>query len=267
MPGLLEISTVVGCKMKCSYCPQAKHVNTYAERSHTFRMHVPDFEKYISTVPKDVDIVFAGMAEPFLNKYAIFMVAASITKGHSVSIYTTCEGMDMGDASCLDAYMTKWPSSFKHVCVHLPDAEGKMRFKITDKYLEVLKRIMPLQNNLMCIGKLHPAVREIVGVDVEDGSHALYSRAGNIPSMAITPKKGNLFCSACTKNLNHNVLLPNGDVLLCCMDYGQDHIIGNLNRMNYEDLFKSEEYNRVIRGLKDESIDILCRKCEVSTNV
>jgi len=25
-----------------------------------------------------------------------------------------------------------------------------------------------------------------------------------------------------------NVLLPNGDVVLCCMDYGLDHILGNL---------------------------------------
>ena len=40
----------------------------------------------------------------------------------------------------------------------------------------------------------------------------------------------------CVENLYHNVLLPNGDVSLCCMDYGLDNIIGNLNTQPYEDV-------------------------------
>ena len=38
----------------------------------------------------------------------------------------------------------------------------------------------------------------------------------------------------CVEHLYHNVLLPNGDVSLCCMDYGLDHVIGNLNTQSYE---------------------------------
>jgi radical SAM protein with 4Fe4S-binding SPASM domain len=59
-----------------------------------------------------------------------------------------------------------------------------------------------------------------------------------------------------------NVLLPNGDVQLCCMDYGLEHKIGNLLTMSYNDLFTSDEYRRIESGLEDDSIDILCRTCK-----
>ena len=39
-------------------------------------------------------------------------------------------------------------------------------------------------------------------------------------------KTGRIICK--TNSLNYNVLIPNGDVQLCCMDYGLDAKIGNL---------------------------------------
>jgi uncharacterized Fe-S cluster-containing radical SAM superfamily protein len=264
MAGLLEISTVVGCKMMCSYCPQHTHINTYAATSRNFKLSIEDFQKYIDKVPTEVDIVFAGMAEPFLNKSASVMMIYAISKGHRISIYTTCEGMDAGDLTALRIFKQNKPEMFNHICLHLPDADGLMKIKITNEYLAMVRAMMPLQNNLMCIGKLHPQVREVIGVDVTDGSLSLFSRAGNIPSMAIAKKIGKLHCSVCTDKLDHNILLPNGDVVLCCMDYDQDHVIGNLGTMTYEQLFHSAEYNKVIEGLKDDSSEILCRYCEVS---
>lgn len=46
-----------------------------------------------------------------------------------------------------------------------------------------------------------------------------------------------------------NVVLPNGDVYLCCMDYGLKHKLGNLLQTNFNDLKRVEDYD-------------LCRKCE-----
>ena len=30
-----------------------------------------------------------------------------------------------------------------------------------------------------------------------------------------------------------NVLLPNGDVVLCCMDWSAEHVLGNNDRMTF----------------------------------
>jgi len=78
-------------------------------------------------------------------------------------------------------------------------------------------------------------------------------------------KTGKIKCSACGPKLDHNVLLPNGNVALCCMIYDLKHIVGNLLTGTYDSLFESEEYKKVLRGQAgDESVDIACRSCELA---
>ncbi len=259
MNGNIEISTVVGCKMMCSYCPQSIHVNSYAAKSKEFVMSLDSFKEYISSIPESVSIVFAGMAEPFLNPEAVEMVKHAHQKGHVISVYTTGVGLKSHDVLELKKL------SFNHFCLHLPDEEGMMNLNITDQYIETVKDLMPIQKNIMCIGTLHPRLRAALGINVTGSTKGLYSRGGNLKDLMIPRKGGKLHCSACSEKLNHNILMPNGDVLLCCMDYNQDHVIGNLNEIDYIDLFESKEYQRVQQGLSgDETIDILCRKCEIS---
>lgn len=263
--GNLEISTVIGCAMKCGYCPQSIHINNYAQKvgggaksnKSAYTLTLQNYIKYLSTVPTHVDIVFAGMAEPFLNPDAVKMIDHAFYKGHIISLYTTGAGLSLDDANNLKNY------NFNHFCLHLPDGDGIMNLKITPEYLEVLKVLMTLQKNIMCIGNLHPEVEKITG-PVPDGSNGLFSRGGTLTHLMPPRKTGKITCSACTEKLNHNILLPNGDVLLCCMDYAQKHVIGNLNEITYQDLFNTDEYNRIQTGLKNETIDILCRTCEVS---
>jgi len=76
-----------------------------------------------------------------------------------------------------------------------------------------------------------------------DGSNTI-SRAGNLWK---TESKG----SYCKKSPEHrqNVVLPNGDVYLCCMDYGLKHKLGNLLGQNFNDLYRSGNFD-------------LCKSCE-----
>ena len=50
-----------------------------------------------------------------------------------------------------------------------------------------------------------------------------------------TPQKGPSTCG-CIEHLYHNVVLPNGDVSLCCMDYSLEKILGNLFVDEYDDI-------------------------------
>ncbi len=259
----LEISTVVGCKMLCSYCPQSLHVKKYAETNKNFVMSVNTFKTCLTKVPKEVEIVFAGMAEPWLNPDASSMLFHADTYGYRISVFTTCEGM-----TCADIYAYLSHVEFKHFCIHLPDQEGQMKLKVTEDYLEVVSECLRLIPNvtLMCIGTLHEKVRKVVGRDVPNGTRSLISRAGTVSGLGVEYKTGRLRCPPCGPNLDHNILLPNGDVLICCMDYGQEHVIGNLLENSYEDILKSNEHQRVLAGLNDESVKTICRKCEYAEN-
>lgn len=255
----MEISTVIGCRMGCDYCPQKVHIRNY--KSDKTILSYNDFFKMLDKVPRHVEIVFAGMAEPWLNPDCSDMVSNAVRAGFKVGIYSTLYGMEHTDISMLA------PLSLKFFTVHLPDADGLMNLKVDAKYLSILTRFIDLvPHQKMVIGRLHPEVEKITG-PVRDDSGSLFSRAGNLKTLAITPKKGKLICSACGPKIDHNVLLPNGDVLLCCMDYAQQHVIGNLMTMSYESLFISAEYKAVMAGLQDEHSTIACRRCEVSINI
>lgn len=258
---ILEISTVVGCRMACKhYCPQATHASAYRATGGARVMSFDDFRKCIDNVPPQVSICFAGMAEPWLNPECTKMIMWAHYKGHELSVFTTGYGVSLDDIQQV------MPIRFRHFCLHLPDADGAMNLQPDKKYLDVIRAIRTLipSSTAMVIGRLHQDLIPIVG-NLPDGTNSLFSRAGNLDHLAIPKKTGKLRCSSCGPAINHNVLLPNGDVALCCMTYDLKHILGNLLTMEYEDLFQGDEYKKIQRGLDgDESIDIACRQCEVS---
>jgi hypothetical protein len=69
---------------------------------------------------------------------------------------------------------------------------------------------------------------------------------------------------ASTPFYDSNVVMPNGDVHLCCMDYGGKHILGNLIRDSYESLHMSSVMGNIIKVNKqcEFSEGTICRKCE-----
>ncbi len=64
--------------------------------------------------------------------------------------------------------------------------------------------------------------------------------------------------------MDHGVLLPNGDVALCCMDYSLAHVLGNLRDMPHRELYKGDAFQKILLALKDESMALICRKCEIA---
>ena len=66
--------------------------------------------------------------------------------------------------------------------------------------------------------------------------------------------------------MDHWVLLPDGTVVLCCMDFGMEHVIGNLLENTYGEIIDGQPY----KNLRKEMLyggDILCRKCFLSQRI
>ncbi|PHU37891.1 hypothetical protein CSX02_05635 [Agathobacter ruminis] len=76
-------------------------------------------------------------------------------------------------------------------------------------------------------------------------------------------KKGPIYCTR-TEYLNHWVLLPDGSVTLCCMDFGLKHVMGNLIDHTYDEIIHMQPYQDLISGMNAQMSDILCRKCTSS---
>lgn len=74
--------------------------------------------------------------------------------------------------------------------------------------------------------------------------------------------KERITCCFSGPKLNNHVVLPDGTLLLCNMDYGMQHVLGNLLLESYDEIRKGVEMKKVFAGIAGNSdIDLLCRKC------
>ncbi len=255
----LEITTVVGCTNACIYCPQALLVKRNRKHGGSRVMDFDMFRACIDKVPSDVVISFSGYGEPWQAPDCTKMVVYAYEKGHTIDLFTTLFGMTANDIDILKEL------SFRQIYIHLPDADGLMKVKVDDAYLAVLRKFYNTKWNAeSCTyhvnGWQHPACREVIGDHTQLN---YFSRSGNVPETVRKKPERLSGLVLCTRSrLTQNVLMPNGDVILCCMDYGLQHVLGNILEDSYETLCNSPEFRRVIEGLGDDNIDILCRHCE-----
>jgi glycosyltransferase involved in cell wall biosynthesis len=268
--GTLEITTVIGCKVQCKFCPQDLLTRRYLEHSNITQMSLGTFIKCINKVPNSIRIHFSGMAEPWLNPDCTEMLLYASKKGHPISIYTTLVGMNYGDFERikeLDYYIFS---------VHLPDKTTNSSINIDQNYLSLLERVLQhfsLEKRkrhfeVSCHGTVHPKIRKLIPADlispeVLNGlANNLIDRAGNLnnPVLVHRYSKGPLQCGLSDRHLNRNILLPDGSILLCCMDYGMNVVLGNLTTMSYKDIFSSDAFTDLQTSLNGDQ-DVLCRHC------
>lgn len=264
----MEITTTMGCKVDCKYCPQKVLLKQYfsvsRESNQKKVMSFEDFKFFIDKLSKDVLICFAGMAEPWLNKECTKMVLYASKKGHSLAVYTTLVGFTLNDFEQIKDL------EFEEFVVHLPDVENNSKIDVTEEYLHILREVSnyksingPLVTDYSCHGEIQSSVRSMLSDHVKNETE-FNDRAGNLdePSIRkIDEKQGEILCLRCKDRLNHNVLLPDGSILLCCMDYGMKHVLGNLFDSSYEEILSSDVANYVREGMCYEKQSILCRRC------
>ena len=97
-----------------------------------------------------------------------------------------------------------------------------------------------------------------------EGDAALTDRCGLLSFKPPVWKTGPIIYGSlfCKNKFNSNIMLPNCDVVLCCMDYGLECPLGNLLEIEYESLFTSDTHNKVLKASLTEEECFICRKCE-----
>jgi radical SAM protein with 4Fe4S-binding SPASM domain len=276
---ILAITTVVGCKVMCTFCPQTLFKKSYHDDEKI--LSLDNFNKILEKTPKHVDIHFSGNAEPWLNKDATKMLELALIKGHSVAIFTTLVGMSPEDAIKVTELCTNYKKQIKLFEIHLPDKYGNMKgWRISDTFVTVLKLFVEFGNkniikefNMMTMGPngiddVSENLVELVKDSNVFSGWTPVSRAGTLDNVVAPSHDYPIYCSK-TPYYDRNILLPNGDVSICCEDYGLKHILGNILTQEYEELFTGDEINKVrkINMLDEYSDQTTCRNCEFARPV
>lgn len=261
---VLEITTATNCIVGCSYCPQHKFAERQRAVSDVSHLGLEEFKQCLSRVPTDVDIHFSGYSEPWLNRECSEMVERAYVNGHGIRIYTTLIGMDERDLRRLQALR------FNAFVVHVFDSGEYMNSRFVRKrYLKLVRQLVNADipsTQFLVVGQVHPDLAAIIPPEALIRMRSLISRAGSVDPKIAKPRLPIPGALACTEKRQYrNVLLPNGDVTLCCMDFERRHVLGNLLRDEYEDLFEGPSFRQIVDRMNGASGSLLCRMCERAT--
>lgn len=280
MAGILEVTTMIGCPLACTYCPQGLLKKNYSKNCDTF-LSLENFKIILEKVPKDTAINFCGYSEPFSNPNCLELIKHTFNQGYELYMHTTLQGASLEAIEYI--YDLSANGKISKFVLHLPDGHKNMPgFKLSEDYLYGLGKIAKLEFvDLMTMSSSGIVEKEVYKYLKGLKSTSILkrlprgwrgvSRANNLKNNRVdadtlTPriKLDHSVSCGMTPFYDQNTLLPNGDVALCCMDYGQKHIIGNLLKDSYNDLFKSDNFLKLIEINRSQkySEDSLCKSCE-----
>ncbi len=237
----LEITTVDRCPMMCKWCPQENYINSFREVANgKTRLDLEDFKLALNHTPKDVEIVFSGYTEPFLNPKTSEMILYAYKAGYSVILDTTLDGLTPQKLEMLKEV------KFKSITLHTLDNLNNTHIPITEIYKEVLVKFM---SNF-----------RIDRFSTMNENFTSNERAGLSYGAKNKHIYGFLFCTKLS--IPQFVMLPNGNVQLCCMDFGLKHKVGNLFEQTYDEIENGPEYKKIKRNKWAFTGDTLCRSCK-----
>lgn len=242
----IEITTNIGCINMCSYCPQELLIKSYAKISAIKYMTLETFKYCISKINSDMTINFTGFSEPFLNKDCMEMIKLASSLNYKLLISTTLVGFNIKDKEELENI------KFERFDVHLPSEKGENIPK-SSRHIELIKSI-----NIPNIKYHYHGDKLYHKFNFLKVRHVLtHSRAGNVEKINDINIKGPVICK---RNFNYPVLLPNGDLVICCMDYGLKHIIGNLFEQTMEEIYNGDKF-KYFYNLTRQNTGSMCHKC------
>jgi len=272
----LEITTMIGCPLMCNFCPQDNLRDAYGKDDPKY-MTLETFKIALSKVPANTRIDFSGMSEVWVNPAATDMLEHALKQKHNVAVYSTLYNWTVETAEKVAQLFYRYRNQVEVFSVHFPDEYGNMKgWKYSPEWETVFHMItssvqdagIKLEAMTMSDhGKIHKDLQHL-GIQLYNWFG--HDRAGSLnkeqvkeqPINFVTKHEAPVSCSK-TINYDQHVLLPNGDVVLCCMDYDNKHILGNLVTQEYQDLFTGPEMTRLIReNIKPcYSSDSLCKSC------
>jgi hypothetical protein len=240
---ILEITTVKNCVVECTpICPQVKFREEYGDKANILSLE--NFKLALSHTPKDVAIHFAGFSEPFINSRGIDMLEFAKNEGYTVNLASTLVGLQAKDVPRL--------KGLGFFDLHLPDANGIAHIAPTPNYLSTLYQTF--------------STVEVTRYVKFDGSFQSNDRAGNCDDAKPLHVKGPFLCPKLSYAPGP-VMLPNGDCVLCCMDWKLEHPLGNLFTQTYDELLQSEVYRMVQANRWKMDGDTLCRSCKYAWSI
>lgn len=271
----LEAHTI--CNQACYFCPVSVAPRAdYFMPTELYERIVDQLAAYRSTLQA---VFMINYNEPTVDRRFVEQVRTIKRAGLPPAVLTNGSGLT---PSRVDALMEMGGLRFLSINISTLDRERYARDRGVDQSDIVLKNIdyvksrqVAQQMDMVVLGKgdeEHKRDFEQIR-DRFDGSlftvkyFEVMDRAGYLPVglRPVTPHRNLRGCeNVGSRPLQHLHITPHGTCVLCCEDYAEEYVVGDLTAQTVAEVLTGPALARMRRqayGLESASDNFMCRKC------
>lgn len=273
---IVSLETTIACNQKCYFCPVSiAPREDYAMPDELFHRIVNE----LTTYPTLEAVFLQSYNEPTTDRRFVELCQLLFSKGLPVAVLSNGSGFTPPKT---DALIASGP--LRYLCINLStlDRERYVRDRGADHLPVVLRNLDYMKDRhlademkIVVLGKgdqEHQSDFESIR-DRFAGSrfvvepHVVMDRAGWL-DVGMKAQDRNKRLAGCdnvgSRPLQHLHITPHGKCVLCCEDYDEKYVVGDLTRNSIAEVLEGDELakmRRWIYGLEDAPEDFMCRDC------
>jgi radical SAM superfamily enzyme YgiQ (UPF0313 family)/sulfatase maturation enzyme AslB (radical SAM superfamily) len=280
-PKYLSIQTTSLCNASCVFCP-------YPELDSLFPAKTMDAALYKKIIDecsgyKEVERIILYMNnEPLTDKYIIERINYAKEKMPGVGVHLLTNGILLDDKTAdqlinsrLDWLGISFHGIRKETIEKTMGISYDLAFSRINNFIEKVRKKKNLKKYLMVTLLKHKYLTESEkdeaikfwkskGIERISYFKKPISRAGNIKRLPKIYNQGKITgCNSIwADEMMH--IVENGKVVLCCMDWKREVILGDLNSQTVKEVWQGERKKiwEMIQGQSQMPYNFLCRRCE-----
>ncbi|MDQ0773028.1 hypothetical protein QF026_001494 [Streptomyces aurantiacus] len=269
-----EIEVTAHCNWGCPFCPVA----TDPKPRRTMPMDL--FEEVVAKLNAvgTIDYVtFQFFNEPTLDKYFTDRVKVLAEHGMQLALYSNVSALTQDKIDALKRY-----GVLRHLIVNMPSVDEREFAELTGSrsYAHTTANIQAaidagLRVQIVVNGVGERLARNLDGVTrryqplgIEVFPSLTCDRAGDVSGAYAQGVRVAGRLTGCGWPVHHANFSVAGDLFLCCNDYYQREVFGNIRDGSIDELMTSDAavcLRRRVFGVAEAPKDFLCRRCHNQT--
>ncbi len=274
----VSLETNTNCNQRCFFCPVSEHVRPMSSMDDGLLERIL---AQIETAPDLLGVFLNNYNEPFLDRRA----GAIIKRLHGSGIKVAINSNGTVPLKNVRPALPAGSIFLLTFNLHTADREKYRRERGRDHFDVVARNIndfansgVALKTRIAVLGDMsetHAEERRKVAdyfrdlnIDIE--MYEIMDRAGNMIA-DVSGRVNRDILWGCeqtgSRPLEHIHILPDGRCVLCCEDYYERHVVGNLTSQSIHEVMSGAElasFRKTIYGFDRPSDDFMCRHCEFS---
>ncbi|HUP49117.1 MAG TPA: radical SAM protein [Thermoanaerobaculia bacterium] len=274
---MVSLETMTTCNQKCYFCPVSVAPREDEEMpAALFERIVGELTAFRSTIE---GVFLQSYNEPTVDRRFVEHCLKLFSAGLPVAVLSNGTGLTPAKA---DAIMKA--GSLRYLCINLStlDRERYEHDRGEDHLAAVLRNLDYVRNKplademrIVVLGEMtdvhrrdFDAVRDrFAGTRFEVQMHHAVDRAGwlDVGMKTLESKRNLAGCELMgSRPIQHLHITPAGKCIICCQDYDERYIVGDLTGSSVAEVLSGEEMARIRRwayGVEEAPDDFICRTC------